>query len=147
MSVAHEFERPTGNQQRSTKDPIDAKVGQNVKLRRGIVGMSQTVLADSLGITFQQVQKYEKGANRIGASRLYRIAEILDCDLKIFFAGVETGEDPQPIDPKIEALTKFHNSADGIALSRSIAKIENPTIRKRIYGLARAIADSSSAED
>lgn len=70
-------------------NPIDAYVGQRIKERRALVGVSQTTLADNLGITFQQVQKYEKGSNRVSASRLYEIAQILDCDLKSFFEGVE----------------------------------------------------------
>ena len=71
------------------RNPIDAHVGSQVKKRRAVVGMSQTVLANKLGITFQQVQKYEKGANRIGASRLYLIAEILGVTVQDFFDGVE----------------------------------------------------------
>jgi transcriptional regulator with XRE-family HTH domain len=69
-------------------DPVDIYVGQRVRLRRGLLGMSQEKLGGSLGLTFQQIQKYESGANRIGSSRLYKLSKVLDVNVSFFFRGI-----------------------------------------------------------
>jgi transcriptional regulator with XRE-family HTH domain len=114
------------------KDPIDAHVGAQVKLRRAVVGMSQTELADRLGITFQQVQKYEKGANRISASRIYLIAEILGVPLESFFEGAR--------DETITKYEEFVRSPAGIDFCKAFVDIDHPLIRKCITALVKSIA-------
>ena len=79
---------------RSGPDPIDLHVGAQVRARRVLLGLSQEKLADGLGITFQQVQKYERGSNRISASRLYNMARLLDVSISFFFEGLEDGQRP-----------------------------------------------------
>ncbi|MCK9993949.1 MAG: hypothetical protein Dbin4_02469 [Alphaproteobacteria bacterium] len=125
-------------------DPIDAHVGSRVRLRRMLIGMSQEKLGDALNLTFQQVQKYEKGANRIGAGRLYRIAQLLGVSVQFFFddAPSDTGQsgmgfaqpDPAPM------MMEFVNSPEGIHLNRYFATIEDPMVRKRVVDLVKALA-------
>lgn len=130
------------------KNPIDAHVGGQVKLRRTVVGMSQTELANRLGITFQQVQKYEKGANRIGASRLYLIAEILNVTVQSFFEGADavTKDAPGAFEgAKDETLAKFEDfirSPGGIDLCKAFVSIDDPIVRKRIAAIVKSISDA-----
>lgn len=135
--------RLDGMAQRSVNNPIDIQVGKNVKQRRAVVGMSQTELANQLGITFQQVQKYEKGANRIGASRLYLIAKILGCTIESLFDGVEKlGLDPDVSAPEIDRakrMTDFANSPQGIQLLDAVSDLEIIP-RKRLVALAAAMS-------
>lgn len=132
------------------RNPIDAYVGSQVKLRRSVVGMSQTELAKRLGITFQQVQKYEKGANRIGASRLYLISEILEVPVQFFFEGVESVMEGQvtadgSIDKgEVDKVEEFIRSPSGIDLCRSFVSIDEPKLRRRVMALVKSIA---GAED
>ena len=88
--------KPLGGRRRRRKsdkpNPIDIHVGTRVRLRRTLLGMSQEKLGDALGLTFQQVQKYERGANRIGASRLYDLSRVLDVPVSFFFDGTPSGD-------------------------------------------------------
>ena len=128
------------------RNPIDAYVGGQVKLRRAVVGMSQTELANRLGITFQQVQKYEKGANRIGASRLYLIAEILNVPVQSFFDGAESvvldapGAYEGAKDKTVQKYEEFIRSPGGIELCKAFVSIDDPTIRKRIVALVKSVS-------
>ncbi len=125
-------------------DPIDVHVGGRVRLRRMLIGMSQEKLGDALNLTFQQVQKYEKGANRIGAGRLFRIAQLLGVSVQFFFddAPSETAElrmgfaesDPAPM------LMDFVNSPEGIHLNRHFAAIKDQNVRRRVVDLVKALA-------
>ena len=125
-------------------DPIDVHVGGRVRLRRMLVGMSQEKLGDALNLTFQQVQKYEKGANRIGAGRLYRIAQLLGVSVQFFFddapdlaPGQAMGfaeADAAPI------LMDFVSTPEGINLNRSFALIKDQGVRRRVVDLVRSIA-------
>lgn len=135
------------------RNPIDAYVGGQVKLRRAVVGMSQTELAKRLGITFQQVQKYEKGANRIGASRLYLISEILNVTVQSFFEGVEEVLEDRETEfyegadkELIEKFDEFIRSPSGIDLCKSFVSIEEPKVRKRIVALVKSIAGASDED-
>src|SRR3954464_9893573 len=117
-------------------NPIDVFVGARVRLQRQVLGMSQGTLAGALNITFQQVQKYEKGTNRIGASRLQEIARVLGVPVSFFFRdgddlpastiGIET--------PNAEAnnVMQFLASADGLKLNQAFVRIKDPAIRKSI---------------
>ena len=124
---------------------IDAHVGSRVRLRRMLIGMSQEKLGELLGLTFQQVQKYEKGANRIGASRLYDIATILNVPVQYFFEDL-----PQPqavgangrgmSEPDREPFVMdFVSSSEGLQLIRSCTKVNDPKVRKRILELVKSL--------
>jgi transcriptional regulator with XRE-family HTH domain len=121
------------NSRRSTAD-ADALIGGRVRSCRLQARMSQEVLGDALGISFQQIQKYEKGTNRIGAGRLLKIAEALNCDVMDFFAGTSTGQTTTP-------LSKFMATADGIAIMEAMSKIKSPALRRTVIEIAEKLAD------
>ena len=120
----------------SKRAPVDVYVGSRLRLRRTQIGMSQEKLAAALGITFQQVQKYERGVNRISASRLLQVAQALDVPLSYFFAGAPESsvpdEPPPPDDRPGERET--------LELVRAYYKIQDPTVRRRIRDLFNALA-------
>lgn len=124
-------------------NPIDRYVGSRVRMRRMMLSMSQEKLGDALGLTFQQVQKYEKGTNRIGASRLQQISEILQVPVAFFFegapvlAGVPVGlsEAPSPA-----YISDFLATSDGLALTKAFVEIKDSRVRRRIVDLVEAIA-------
>jgi len=129
-------------------NPIDAHVGSRVRLRRMLLGMSQERLGDSMGLTFQQVQKYEKGANRIGASRLYHISKILEVPVGFFFEDAPSIEDgsstPGMSEPESEAfILEFLNTREGLELNRAFTKIASAKVRKAVVELVRALGDLS----
>jgi transcriptional regulator with XRE-family HTH domain len=135
--------------------PVDLHVGRRLKLRRGLVGMSQERLAELLGITYQQVQKYERGANRIGSSRLHDIARILDAPVEWFFAEMPhlavpglaedapTGfvfdlpDSPRAEPPAQEAATFGRETLEMV---RAFNRIGDPLVRRRLYDLTKALA-------
>jgi transcriptional regulator with XRE-family HTH domain len=129
-----------------TPNPIDKHVGSRVRMRRMMLGMSQEKLGDALSLTFQQVQKYEKGTNRIGASRLQQISTILQVPVAFFFEGAPSdgsstdafGEAPSPA-----YVTDFLATSDGLALTKAFMKIANPKLRRRIVDLVEQIADET----
>jgi len=112
-------------------------------MRRLLVGLSQTKLGDALDVTFQQIQKYEKGANRIGASRLQQLARVLDVTPAFFFEGAPRGE--APINgvaemPDNSYVVDFLATNEGLQLNRAFAQIRDPKVRKRIVELVTSIA-------
>jgi transcriptional regulator with XRE-family HTH domain len=122
-------------------NPIDKHVGSRVRMRRMMLGMSQEKLGDALDLTFQQVQKYEKGTNRIGASRLQQISHILQVPVSFFFEGapasgrpIEMGEAPSPA-----YVSDFLASSEGLALTKAFMRIKEPKVRRRIVDLVEAI--------
>ncbi len=133
-------------------NPIDIHVGSRVRLRRMLVGMSQEKLGEKLGLTFQQVQKYEKGTNRIGASRLFTIANILGVEVQFFFEDMP-GEILKSLPTQPEGgfgeaatapfLMDFVSSAEGLQLNRFYAEIENQGVRKRVLDLIKSLAEDS----
>ena len=125
-------------------NPIDKHVGSRVRMRRMMLNMSQEKLGDALGLTFQQVQKYEKGTNRIGASRLQQIANILQVPVSFFFEGAPhipgsptTGmsEAPSPA-----YVSDFLATSDGLSLTKAFMRIKNSKLRRRIVDLVEQIA-------
>jgi transcriptional regulator with XRE-family HTH domain len=124
--------------------PTDAHVGQRVRTRRLMLGMSQTTLADALGMSFQQVQKYEKGANRIGAGRLQHIAQILKMPVQSFFEGLpEHGQRRAPTDaPDAQYVADYLATSDGLNLTKAFMQIRDPKLRRSIVNLVEQIADS-----
>jgi transcriptional regulator with XRE-family HTH domain len=125
-------------------NPIDKHVGSRVRMRRMMIGMSQEKLGDSLGLTFQQVQKYEKGTNRIGASRLQQISQILQVPVAFFFEGAPAlpGDDAAAMNgaPSPSFVSDFLASSDGLALTKSFTRIKDAKLRRRIVELVEQIA-------
>lgn len=124
-------------------NPIDKHVGSRVRMRRMMLGMSQEKLGDALGLTFQQVQKYEKGTNRIGASRLQQISHILQVPVSFFFDGAPTVSGrPGGVEeaPSPAYVSDFLATSDGLALTKAFVRIKDPKLRRRIVDLVEAIA-------
>jgi len=124
-------------------NPIDKHVGSRVRMRRMMLSMSQEKLGDALGLTFQQVQKYEKGTNRIGASRLQQIANILQVPVAFFFEGAPdlSGRGPAGKDaPSATYVADFLATSDGLALTKAFMRIDDPKLRRRIVDLVEQIA-------
>src|SRR5579875_1087276 len=121
-----------------TPNPIDRHVGARVRMRRLMVGLSQSKLADALEVTFQQVQKYEKGANRIGASRLQQLARVLDVPPSFFFEGAPASTSPSLSyneDPGNAYVVDFLSTAEGLQLNRAFAAIKDPKLRRSVLDL------------
>lgn len=120
-------------------DPIDIHVGQRVRARRKMLGLSQTQLGHELGVTFQQVQKYERGTNRIGSSRLFRMSNTLDVPVAYFFEGAET---------KMPGYVSINETMGDAVFDReetqelvdAYYRIADPRIRKKVLGLARLLS-------
>lgn len=128
-------------------NPIDRHVGSRVRMRRMLIGMSQERLGDSLGITFQQVQKYEKGTNRIGASRLQQIASTLGAPVAYFFEEAPGGEVNGFSDGAgADYVADFLTSAEGLQLTRAFVRIRDPKVRRRIVDLVASLADAAAEE-
>lgn len=130
----------------STPDPIDVHVGSQVRMRRKLVGMSQEKLGKALGLTFQQIQKYEKGANRIGSSRLYKLSNIFNVPVAYFFDNmpeqtVKQSRDLKNLGPQVFDQAKLTKN-ETLELVRAYYKITNPKVRKRIFELIKAFAQA-----
>ena len=126
-------------------NPIDKHVGSRVRMRRMMLGMSQEKLGNNLGLTFQQVQKYEKGTNRIGASRLQQISQILQVPVSFFFEGAPTSASAPRTDGMNEApspayVSDFLATSDGLALTKAFMRISDMKLRRRIVDLVEQIA-------
>ncbi|MBO3761432.1 helix-turn-helix transcriptional regulator [Ciceribacter sp. L1K23] len=120
---------------------IDAYVGARIRLRRSMLGLSQERLANQLDITFQQVQKYEKGANRVGASRLQAIATILQVPVSYFFEQGEGASGPVESSPLLsDRFTRFVSSSEGLELNRAFLAIDDPKVRRALISLAKSLA-------
>jgi transcriptional regulator with XRE-family HTH domain len=126
-------------------NPIDRHVGSRVRMRRVLVGLSQEKLGEALGLTFQQVQKYEKGTNRIGASRLQQMSRILGVPVEYFFDGAPqfaqrelvTGLEDQG---DTAYVADFLATNEGIQLNRAFLRIRDPKLRRKVVELVSAIA-------
>ena len=131
-------------------NPIDIHVGSRVRVRRMMLGMSQEKLGEQLGITFQQIQKYEKGANRIGASRLQHIARIFNVPVSFFF---EDAPGPAPSGAvgfgearETDHVVDFLSTTEGIQLNTAFVRIKDPKLRRRLIELVRSMAKGSEEE-
>lgn len=125
-------------------NPVDTHVGSRVRLRRMLLGMSQERLGEAMGLTFQQVQKYEKGVNRVGASRLFHISKILDVPVQFFFEEAPDVDLPPRAPGMAEAasetfILEFLNSREGLELNRAFVKIGDAKVRKSVVDLVRAL--------
>lgn len=135
---------------KKSPNPIDVHVGSRVRLRRMLIGMSQERLGELLGLTFQQVQKYEKGANRIGASRLFQIARILGVPVQFCFDDAPTEGGAGLAAPgfaeadQTPFILNFVSSSEGLELNRAFTAISDPNVRKRIIELVRSLGESGA---
>ena len=117
---------------------VDRHVGSRVRMRRLMLGLSQTQLGDALGLTFQQVQKYEKGTNRISASKLQHICQILQVPVAFFFEGAPGGVGGTTESPSY--VNEFLATSDGVALTKAFTRIENTKLRRLIVGIVEDCA-------
>jgi transcriptional regulator with XRE-family HTH domain len=117
-------------------EPHDIEVGRRIRVRRLERQMSQTELAEQLGVTFQQVQKYEKGVNRVGAARLQRIANALDVPISFFFTVGDRSS-------QMESVMPFLETAHAVRLMRAFANISDPAVQRSILDLVERIARRS----
>jgi transcriptional regulator with XRE-family HTH domain len=130
-------------------NPVDVHVGSRVRLRRTLLGLSQEKLGDALGLTFQQVQKYERGANRIGASRLFDLSRVLDVPVSFFFDDMSSDMPTKKpaVDIDLEDVAPGGFDVDPMArretleLVRAYYRIRDPLVRKRVFELAKALAN------
>jgi transcriptional regulator with XRE-family HTH domain len=134
-------------------NPIDAHVGSRVRLRRMLLGMSQEKLGERLGLTFQQVQKYEKGVNRIGASRLFDLAQILGVPVQFFYEEAPTsaavhGEAAPGFAerPSESYVIEFLASREGLELNKAFIRVSDARTRRAIVELVRALAGEEGGE-
>lgn len=138
---------------KKTPDPIDRHVGSRVRMQRILMKMSQEKLGEALGLTFQQVQKYEKGLNRIGASRLQQISKTLNVPPSFFFDGAPTlsaaGEAAGGFaeESSSQYVVDFLSTAEGLHLNRAFARIKDPKVRKRVLDLVTTLADQEEKTD
>lgn len=125
---------------------IDTHVGTRVRMRRKLLGLSQSDLAQSLGLTFQQVQKYERGSNRISASKLYETATALNVSVGFFFEGYDDSHAVTDfVESKSEkAVTGFLTTSDGIELAEAFPRIGNAKLRRKMTDLVRTLADQDA---
>ena len=132
--------------QTKAPNPTDKHVGTRIRMRRMMLGMSRTNLADAVGLTFQQIQKYEKGTNRVGASRLQQFAKILNVPILFFFEGAPTaqlvGGKPRSDEGATpDYISDFLASRDGQRLVKAFSQIADRSIRRRIVDLGEQIAE------
>ncbi|HQT37817.1 MAG TPA: helix-turn-helix transcriptional regulator [Acidocella sp.] len=143
----------------SRPSPIDIHVGSRVRLRRTLLGMSQERLGDALGLTFQQVQKYERGVNRVGASRLFDISRVLDVPISYFFDDMPEGMSETPVsgprgrmygfaeaqEPFSAGVDDNMNKRETLELVRAYYRITDPAVRKRVFDLLKSLAPTESS--
>jgi transcriptional regulator with XRE-family HTH domain len=137
--------RRAGRQKSERPNPIDVQVGSRVRLRRNMLGLSQEKLGQAIGLTFQQVQKYERGANRIGASRLHELSRVLDVPVSFFFDDVDPVRAPAIpggfAEPTAEAFDSDPlRRRETVELVDAYFTIEDPAVRRRLFELAKALA-------
>ncbi len=134
--------------------PVDVHVGSRVRLRRTMLGLSQEKLGVAIGLTFQQVQKYERGTNRIGSSRLFELSKVLDVPVSFFFDDMPRDIETSPGDRTAEAPksgeavteTDVLTKRETLELVRAYYRIKDETARKRLYELTRAVARAQDAD-
>lgn len=153
MSAGDEPEAADEERGPRRPNPIDAHVGSRVRLRRMLLGMSQERLGEQLGLTFQQVQKYEKGVNRIGASRLFELAQILGVPVQFFYEEAPTAPASHAEAapgfaerPTENYIVDFLASREGLELNKSFVRITDGRTRRAIVELVRALAGEEDGE-
>jgi transcriptional regulator with XRE-family HTH domain len=146
-------EHVVGAEKEGRPSPIDVHVGSRIRLRRTLLGMSQERLGEALGLTFQQVQKYERGVNRVGASRLFDLSRVLDVPISFFFDdmpdsltnayGVQTGRRATGFSESQDGFTDDAlNRRETLELVRAYYRITDPAVRKRVFDLIKSMGPS-----
>lgn len=150
-AVARGRRGAVGRPRNGKPNPVDVHVGSRVRLRRTLLGMSQEKLGEAIGLTFQQVQKYERGANRIGASRLFNLSQVLDVPVSFFFDDMpkETAEAPVlGEDDDEERVVEYEPDPmakrETLELVRAYYRITDPGVRKRLFELTKAVANNGA---
>ena len=129
-------------------NPTDLHVGARIRMRRKILGVSQERLAEDLGLTFQQVQKYERGANRVSASKLYEIARSLQTSVAYFFDGLaDPVEGGGVADHREQFVHDFLMTPEGLELAALFPKVTRPRVRRRILDLVRAMVEGEDVAE
>jgi transcriptional regulator with XRE-family HTH domain len=124
----------------TANNAVDKHVGSRIRMRRLMLRMSQGKLADALGLTFQQVQKYEKGTNRVGASRLQHISQILQVPPEFLFEDAPGQHKADGKIPPASYVSEFLSTSDGLALVRAFTRLPNPKLRRSVVALIEEIA-------
>jgi transcriptional regulator with XRE-family HTH domain len=148
-------EQVTGAEREGRPSPIDVHVGSRIRLRRTLLGMSQERLGEALGLTFQQVQKYERGVNRVGASRLFDLSRVLDVPISFFFDDMPdslTTAFGVPASRRSTAFTESHdgfgddtlNRRETLELVRAYYRITDPALRKRVFDLIKSMGPAET---
>ena len=143
-------QQAAGPDKESRPSPIDVHVGSRIRLRRTLLGMSQERLGEALGLTFQQVQKYERGVNRVGSSRLFDLSRVLDVPISFFFDDMPDALSSSYGAPSHKRLSGFAESQEGFAddtlnrretleLVRAYYRITDPSVRKRVFELIKSM--------
>ena len=140
---------PPGDRREGGPNPVDVHVGGRVRLRRTLLGMSQEKLGEALGLTFQQVQKYERGTNRIGSSRLFQLSKVLNVPIAFFFDDM-----PENIEQRFDGMHESHepfeddplHKRETLELVRAYYRISDANARKRLFELVKAMADRPKPE-
>ena len=132
-------------------NPIDVHVGNRVRMRRMLIGMSQEKLGDQLGLTFQQVQKYEKGSNRVSASRLFQMAQILGVNVQFFYDDMPGSVSGNPStgfaeNKNGELIMDLISAAEGLQLNQAFIEIKDADVRRRIIDLVKVLGSRSGAD-
>jgi transcriptional regulator with XRE-family HTH domain len=130
-------------------NPIDRHVGLRIRLRRKELGVSQERLADSIGLTFQQVQKYERAANRVSASKLWEMARVLKTSIAYFYEGLGDPSATEPVQKANDrqSVQDFLLTPEGLELASAFPRIKRARVRRRILELARALAEDEEGEE
>lgn len=131
--------------------PVDIHVGKRLRLRRTILGLSQEAIGNAIGVTFQQVQKYERGVNRMGSSRLFDFSRILTVPVSYFFEELDnTASSPAPLSGVAEDAAPFEHekmsSRETLEMMRAYYRITDPHVRKRVFELIKSLADEKPIE-
>jgi transcriptional regulator with XRE-family HTH domain len=147
------FDTPAGEVVESRPSPIDVHVGSRIRLRRTLMGMSQERLGEALGLTFQQVQKYERGVNRVGASRLYDLSRVLDVPISFFFDDMQDANNPgtnvHGFAERVDGLTAPADDPmskrETLELVRAYYRITDPAVRKRVFDLVKTMGPADAS--
>lgn len=152
METSDQVEAPRAPGRRGRPNPVDVHVGARLRQRRTLLGLSQEKLADAIGLTFQQVQKYERGANRIGASRLHQLARVLEVPVSYFFEELTRStapggsEQPGAAEDAVAFEHDPMSRRETLELVRAYYRIPNERVRKRVFELIKAIAGAPQGE-
>jgi transcriptional regulator with XRE-family HTH domain len=146
MALTRSLRRP-GRRKTDKPNPIDIHVGSRIRLRRNMLGLSQEKLGEAIGLTFQQVQKYERGANRVGASRLHELSRVLDVPVSFFFDDMDPVRAPAIPGGFAESAAEAFDSdplrkRETVELISAYYEINDPALRRRFFDLAKALVAS-----